>query len=382
MNEFLVAASHGPGGPLVLGAGSQFHVAWTDVNAQNLNAATFDLGGSKVNEFQINTTQGITGFPSIAPMMGGGLIASWMTGPPAKLVFQRVDPSGHKVGSEVVVSTNVMTSNDRFTTPAIGYLIDGKFVISWVSAMPDTGAQVRAAMFSPDGAKIGNEIAVSTSAGIHYFPAIATFDRPGNDDIAFVIAWTGGPGGVVSSRFQLFNIDGSKAGGEVVPRQFVGQIAAASFPSPPDPREFVSVSTDQLGEAVLVVARLFNRAGNSLQTDVSHRVDNTTATGYRVVDIGSKAVVTWTQRPLPTTDQFGTRVMAAVLDVVRSSQDGVVVSQQQTPIATTNGGGQNSLSASPVSDDSGEKIAFAWADGRMDGSQSVIKARVTSLALT
>jgi hypothetical protein len=382
MNEFLVAASHGPGGPLVLGAGSQFYVVWTDVTAQNLNTATFDLGGDKLSEFQINTTHGITGFPAIAPMMGGGLIASWMTGPPAKLLFQRVDPTGQKLGPEVVVSTNVMTSNDRFLTPAIAFLIDGKFVISWVSAMPDTGAQVRAAMFSPDGAKIGSEIAVSTSPGIHYFPEIAAFDSPGSDDIAFVIAWTGGAGGVVSSRFQLFNIDGSKAGGEVLPRQFVGSIAAASFSSPPDPREFVSVTSVQELEEVLVTARLFNRTGDSLPTNITHRGDQTQSTGLRVTDLGSKVVVTWTERSLPTTGQFGSRVMAAVLDVVRSSQDGLVVSQQPKAIATSNGGGQNSVSAAPVANDTGEMIAFAWADGRMDGSQSVIKARVTSLALT
>jgi hypothetical protein len=383
MDEIQVTTSHGPGRPAVVGSGSQFFVVWTDVGAQDLKAARFGASGMKFDEFQINTTRGIVGIPSVARSVGGGFVASWITAPPTKLVFQRIGDDGRKKGPEVVVSAaNVMTDADRFRSPAIAMLNGGNFVISWVAAMPGIGAQVRAAMFNGfDGGKIGDEIAVNSSAGIHFLPAIAAFAGVGSDDVAFVVAWMGGENGIFRSRFQLFNIDGTKAGQEIAPREAVGQITAASF-SGTDPREFVSVlgGADGTDETVLT-ARLFARTGDSLLTNITHRGDNTVNFDPRVENLDGKAVVTWTQRPVPTTGNFGTKVMAAILDVIHGPPDGVQVDVQAKPIGTSNNGGQNSASASTLVDDT-EKIALAWVDGKIDGSQSSIKARVLSLGLS
>ncbi len=221
MDEILVTASPGPGRPAVVGAGSQFFVVWTDVGGQDLKAASFSASGTKFDEFQVNTTRGIAGIPSVARAIEGGFVACWTTTPPTKLVFQRIGADGRKQGGEIVVSAaNVSTELDRFLSPAITMLIDGNFVISWVASMPGTGDQVRAAMFNGfDGGKKGNEIAVNSSAGIHFNPAIAAFAGTGSDDVAFVISWVGGENGIFRSRFQLFNIDGTKAGQEIAPRE-------------------------------------------------------------------------------------------------------------------------------------------------------------------
>jgi hypothetical protein len=386
MDEILVVANPGPGRPAVVGAGSQFFVVWTDVGGQDLKAASFGLSGNKFDEFQVNTTRGIAGIPSVARAIDGGFVACWVTTPPTKLVFQRIGEDGRKQGGEIVVSAvNVSTELDRFLSPAITRLIDGNFVISWVASMPGTGDQVRAAMFNGfDGGKKGNEIAVNSSPGIHFNPDIAAFAGTGSDDAAFVISWVGGENGIFRSRFKLFNIDGTKAGQEIAPRDSVGRITAASFSGTDDPREFVSVLSGIDGtEETVLTARVFARTGDSLLTNITHHGDNTINFDPRVADLGGKAVVTWTQRPVPTTGNFGTRVLAAIVDDVRGPPDIVEMNGQAKPIGTSNNGGQHSAAASVVVDDSGtEKIAFAWVDGKIDGSQSTIKARVLSLSLT
>lgn len=386
MDEILVTASPGPGRPAVVGAGSQFFVVWADVGGQDLKAARFGTSGTKFDEFQVNTTRGIAGIPSVARAIEGGFVACWTTTPPTKLVFQRIGADGRKQGGEIVVSAaNVSTELDRFLSPAITRLIDGNFVISWVASMPGTGDQVRAAMFNGfDGSRKGSEIAVNSSAGIHFNPEIAAFAGTGSDDVAFVISWVGGENGIFRSRFQLFNIDGTKAGQEIAPRDSVGRITAASFSgTDTDPREFISTLSGIDGnEETVLTARVFARTGDSLLSNITHHGDNTVNFDANVVDLGGKAVVTWTQRPVPTTGNFGTKVLAAIVDDVRGPPDIVTMNGQAKPIGTSNNGGQHSAAASVLVDDTGtEKIAFAWADGKIDGSQSTIKARVLSLAL-
>ncbi len=377
MDEILVTNKHGRGRPAIVGLGSEFVVIWTEPGDQNLRAARFGMSGNKLDDFQVNTTPGIFGLVTVERIRIGFVVA-WVAFPPSKLVFQRFGLDGRRAGPETVVSDNhVVADLERMRAPAVASLLDGNFVVSWVAALAET--QVHAAMFnSMDGGKVGGEFPVNTSAGFHFAPSVAGFGGAGLDDVTFVIAWSGGESGIIRSRFQLFTFDGTKSGPEVVPRRTrVGEIAPAIFSqNVEDPRSFISVLGGVNGnEGQRITADLFVRDGTSLGTTVSG--DNMINFDPLVKALpNSRAVVTWTQKPIPTTGQFGTRVMAAILGLASGPPDSVQVLSTAVQVGATDVGGQ--MSASPMVDDSGgTPIAFTWLEQPF-GSSDLIKARVLS----
>jgi hypothetical protein len=377
MDEILVTNKHGGGRPAILGLGSEFVVIWTEPGDQNLRGARFGMSGQKLDDFQVNTTLGIFGLVTVQRIRSGFVVA-WVAFPPSKLVFQRFGLDGRKAGPETVVSDNhVVTDLDRMRAPAVASLLDGNFVVSWVAAPAET--QVQAAIFnSVDGGKVMGEFPVNTSAGIHFAPSVAGFGGAGLDDVAFVIAWSGGENGIIRSRFQLFNADGTKSGPEVVPRNTsVGEIAPAIFSqNVEDPREFISVLGGVNGnEGQRITAHLFVKEGTALGTTVS---DDTMVNFDPLVKAlpNSRVVVTWTQKPVPTSGEFGTRVMAAILGLFGGPPDFVQVVRSAVQIGATDVGGQMSSSLM-VDDSGGTRIAFTWVEQPF-GLADSIKARVLS----
>lgn len=382
MDEFLVTNTHGRGRPAIVGLNSEFVVVWTEPGDQNLRGAKFDRSGTRRNEFQVNTTPGVFGLVA-AERIRSGFVVAWVAFPPAKLVFQRFGIDGEKLGVESVVSAaHVVSDLGRMRGPAVASTLDGNFVVTWVAAPDDT--QVRAAIFrSGDGRQVGSEIAVNTSPGFHFAPSIVAFAGAGVDDVAFAIAWKGGENGIFRSRFQLFNGDGTKAGSEVVPgRTAVGEIAPATFGplNREDPREFISVLGGVDGdEGQVLTADLFIPAGTSLGVTISG--DDTINFDPLVEALPhGGAVVTWTQKPVPTSGQFGTRVMAAIVGVADGPPDFPTVLGSARQVGDTDVGGQ--MSASPMVDDSGNsQIAFTWLE-QTSGPSGSIKARVLSDTLS
>jgi hypothetical protein len=385
MSEILVSTDFGGGAPAIVGFSTGFVVVWVNTFRQDINAARFDASGTKQDEFTVNTTKGIFGLPAIERTGGGGFVVTWITSsPPAQVLLQRFDDSGRKQGPETVVSANnVVTELDRIRGPVTAFLNNGNVVISWVEALP--AVQVRAAIFNGfDGGREGGEFTVNTSAGIHFQPAIAAFRGLGNDDVAFVVSWTGGDQGILLSRMQLFDEKGNKIGAEIMPRHSIGQIAAAVFANN-DPREFIGVTGGAGGtEEQILTSQLYLQNGTSLQTNITHVGDNTINLEPRVTALANaRAVVTWTQKPVPTTGNFGNNVVAALLEVVRDSADFIQVLPGALAVNTTPAAGQNQMSAAPIEDDrSNALIAFTWVDEKIDGSQAAIKARVLSATLT
>lgn len=354
---------------------------------QDLKGAGFDASGARQgDEFKINTTPGIFGLPAVERIPGGFVVA-WIAFPPSKLVFQRFGMDGRKSGPEVVVSdTNVVADLQRIRGPSVTSLMDGNFVIAWVAARQ--GTQVRAATFSGfDGGRVGSEVTVNASEGEHIFPTVSAFRGVGSDDIAFVVAWTGGADGILRDRFQMFDIDRAKVGSEILTRRRVGEIASVIFfpQNISDPREFIGVVGGVNGDQEqLLVSELFIRDGSSLGTNVTHRGDETVNFDPQVKALpNGRAVVTWTQKPVPTTGRFGNSVMAAILEVGREGEVSFIRDPAPgTAINMTAPGGQRSISASAMVDEVGNsRIAFSWVDARIDGSQSAIKARVLSSEL-
>ena len=384
MSEILVSTDFGSGGPVIGQFSTGFVVVWANAGNQDLNAARFDASGTKQDEFVVNTTKGIFGLPAIA-RAGAGFVVTWITSsPPFRVLLQRYDDSAGKAGPEIVVSANnVVTDLERIRAPAVACLENGNFVIAWVEALPTV--QVHAAIFNGfDGGRKGDEFTVNTSAGIHFAPAIAAFGGVGSDDDAFVVSWTGGDNGILLNRFQVFDETGKKLGPEVMPNHTIGAIAPAVIANN-DPREFIGVLGGIDGDQEQVLAsRLYVRNGTSLLTLITHVGDKTVNFDPRVTAVAeARAVVTWTQKPVPTQGVFGNNVMAAILEVVRGPQDILQLVPGMTPVNTNARAGQNQISAVPVVDDAGRPhIAFTWVDAKIDGSQATIKARVLSPTLT
>jgi hypothetical protein len=396
MDEILVNANPAGGRPAILGLGSGFIVVWTESGRGNLKGARFNSSGVRVgDDFQVNTTTGIFGLPAIARLRFGfgeqaGFVVAWIAFPPAKVLFQRFTDDGARKGEEIQVSaTDVVADLERIREPAITSLTDGNFVVSWVAFHGDT--QIRAQIFRPDGTKVGDEFRVSTSGTLNIHPGITQLPPGGLDDRAFVITWSSGDGiGRTRPHFQMFNLDGTKADGEVVPRR-QGPGTTITFADGPgiDPRQFMSISVALDGgpdEENVLVARLFSPDGSELSSNITHTGDETVSSApfVRPVPNGG-AVVAWTEKKVPTTGIFGNNIMAVRLGVQGSpqnpSQNILTVLGSILRINTAPAGGQDSPSVAPIADDLG-RIAFAWVDLKLEGpAQPVIKARIVSNTL-
>ena len=132
---------------------------------------------------------------------------------------QVFDASGAKVGDAFLVNTTVEGGQKD---PSVAALANGGFVVSW-SDFSDpvnfVGGQVRAQAFDPSGVKIGEELVVDTEdGGGQYFPKITGLDNGG-----FVATWFEYRiSNIISQniqpniRMQLFDEAGIKVGGEIV----------------------------------------------------------------------------------------------------------------------------------------------------------------------
>ncbi|HEX8240010.1 MAG TPA: cadherin domain-containing protein, partial [Allosphingosinicella sp.] len=116
------------------------------------------LGSERV----INTdTVGDQHDPAIATLASGGLVVTW-TDPTADpsvngIKGQRLDPAGNPVGGEFVIADGVGASHGA---SAVTGLTGGGFVVVWQQIW----GPVRAQAFDPSGAKVGSEIVFERSA--------------------------------------------------------------------------------------------------------------------------------------------------------------------------------------------------------------------------
>lgn len=118
-----------------------------------------------------------------------------------------------KWGKEFLVNAHTKGSQGSLT---ITGLADGRFVVVWEDENGDkSGDGLRAQVFNADGTKAGGDLRVNTTTqGYQAEPAIATLA-----DGRFVVAWAdwsekGGDKYGAAVRAQLFDGDGSKLGGE------------------------------------------------------------------------------------------------------------------------------------------------------------------------
>ena len=203
-------------------ANGGFVVTWTDasasggdtsgyaVRAQIYTSLRVPVGG----EFIVNTaTASDQHMPKIAALPTGGFVTVWRdrSGTGGDDFFgikaQIFSDTGARVGAEFLVNT---TTRGAQSEPVVTALDDGRFVVAWTDGSWANGSasqgDVRAQVFTADGAKYGGEFTVNTTRPEdQYEPTISAM--PGG---RFVISWidesrTGGDTSRTAIRAQIFD---------------------------------------------------------------------------------------------------------------------------------------------------------------------------------
>ncbi|MCB1502530.1 MAG: hypothetical protein KDK07_22590 [Bauldia sp.] len=226
-HEFLIKTTTkgSQGEPTITGlSDGRFVVAWEDdsgtygdTSGNNVLAQVFNADGSKAGgAFRVNaTTKGSQVEPTITGLGDGRFVVAWTDtsrtdGDTSKTAVrgQVFHADGTKSGHEFLINT---TTAKAQSDPTITSLADGRFVVAWTGSSTTGG--VRAQIFNVDGSKSGGEIVVKTQTG-NGLPGPTITDLA---DGRFVVAWNDQNDALSPSlRAQIFNVDGSKSGEEIV----------------------------------------------------------------------------------------------------------------------------------------------------------------------
>lgn len=177
---------------------------WSEVYGQVYTPAGVKVG----SEFLMNSVRTMNQWlTDVAPLEGGGFVATWSDQSTGALKAQIFSSTGAKVGGEFAIASGF---NINSTTPtSIAGLEDGSFVVTWTVSSTGQGVDVYAQRYSATGAAIGSRfLAHSPSAEHQTGPEIASLAGGG-----YVIAWVDGAPDNRQIKAQIFDAAGSKVGG-------------------------------------------------------------------------------------------------------------------------------------------------------------------------
>ena len=185
--------------------------------------ATFNQG-SAGNEFLVSTTiTGIQQSPFVTGRNDGGFMVVWEDrsslrgdNSGAGVLAQIFDASGTAESSDFLVNTTTTSDQEHVNAAELS---DGNFVIAWEDESrtggDQSGASIRAQMFSSSGSRLGSEILVnSTTSGNQKYPNVIPLSNG-----IFAIIWedwseTPPDTSQTSIRGQLFSSSGNPSGAE------------------------------------------------------------------------------------------------------------------------------------------------------------------------
>jgi|CXWL01.1.fsa_nt_gi Ca2+-binding RTX toxin-like protein len=197
-----------------------FVVTWAFFNHEDrlwgIYAQRYDSNGAaQGGEFQVNTTTTSGQYnPSITALINGGFVVTWMSGGQDGSTFgiyaQRYDVNGVAQGSEFQVNTYTTDSQER---PSITALNDGGFVVTWMSEGQDGSLWgIYAQHYDSNGTVQGSEFRVNaTTTDSQYSPSITALNDGG-----FVVTWSSnGQDGSLSGIYaQRYDSNGVAQGSE------------------------------------------------------------------------------------------------------------------------------------------------------------------------
>lgn len=170
-------------------------VTWTheDQGTLRLRGRRFDAEAAQVvpvdQDTAIAAAMDIRGDTAATGLVGGSYLVAWIGGGAVRV---RVVPPSLPLGTQ---ATDAAAAADRpCLEPAVAKLPDGGAVVAWTRSGPNGERTVHARILSDDGFPLGDEVALATSAGDQFSPALATLaDR-------FLATWTHVVGGQPSVR--------------------------------------------------------------------------------------------------------------------------------------------------------------------------------------
>jgi Ca2+-binding RTX toxin-like protein len=191
------------------------------------------------SEFLINTNTGGIQFDSaLTGLADGRFVVTWTDdsgtlGDASQFAVhaQIFGADGTALGREFLVNTSVAQNQ---TEPSVTALADGRFVVVWNDASASggdtSGFAARAQVFNGDGTKAGGEFLVNTTTADWQFETTITALSNGR----FVVSWTdnsatGGDTANSAIRAQMFDADATRFGGE-----FLVNTNTALFQSTPE----------------------------------------------------------------------------------------------------------------------------------------------------
>jgi hypothetical protein len=366
---------------------AHFFVVWVDGSDRNIKGRIIQANGNPSGgEFVVNTPTP-TGAntnrkrPTVA-RGGSGSVVAWNEealpppGPRPHVKLRRFDMDGRPAGPEIQVSTTDVDTKDR---PAINFMIDGGFLVSWVDARSDQ--RIRARRFDFVGSPQGEEFTVNTTEGLHDAP-IATQLVGGN----YVIAWRSGVGspGRGALLFRIFDLEGSPVVGEIRPNLtgFLGPKAITLLEN----GRFVIAHVSDLGASDIgepknaVRANVFepNGAFANIPIFATSGQEEINCSSPTLAPLpGGRVLLAWVQK---RADTFATT--PSVRARVFSGSHGGPVGQEvevTTTIADPNVNRFSARAATLFAFGEGETAFVAWADDSRTGgdtSDFAVRGRV------
>ncbi|MDQ6436865.1 calcium-binding protein [Mesorhizobium sp. LHD-90] len=358
----------------------RFVVTWTDYSKidTDIRGQIFNTDGSKAGgEFLVNTTiAGDQYGSSVTALSDGRFVVAWtdesQTGNDTSNTAVRAqfyNANGSKAGAELLVNTTTMGEQRDLSVAA---LTNNRVVFTWTdrSDMDDNINifDIRGQIFGADGLKKGGEFPVNTiiegqQTGSHV-AALA--------DGRFIVTWFdlslgGGDGSDSAVRAQLFNANGSKAGGtflvNTTTNNFQGGPSAIGLTD----GRFVVTWTDESKtggdlSSEAIRGQVFNANGSKaggefLVNSTTERAQNSSST-TALKD--GRFVVTWTEESQFDRDPYFAVVRAQVF-----AADGSKSGREF--IAGTTTKGQQSSSVAALTDG---RFIISWTDLNGTGGDS------------
>jgi hypothetical protein len=256
--------------------------------------------------------------PSINKLSNGGFVVAWQDA--LDIRAQLFDVTGSKVGSDFLVNTKTLFGQ---RDPEIASLTNGGFVITWEDASSpgsNNMTDIKAQIFAANGAAVGNEFLVNNNT----FGNQAISRVTGLANGGFVIMWTNyafnGP--VVTA--QLFDVNGTEVGNEIVLNQSAvmngGNSERDTVVAGLSNGGFVAAWADFRGTQSLIVnivARVFDANGAIGRDVLVDIVTSIPLDGLNVAVTGltdSRFVVSWTDASGALGDGSETSIKAQIFD--------------------------------------------------------------------
>jgi hypothetical protein len=277
-------------------------------------------------------------------------------------------------GNEILVNT---TTAGYQVEPTITGLANGRFVVTWTDdsgSDDDPNGAVRGQVFNADGSKAGGEFRVNTTTLDFQFEPTTTALADGR----FIVAWSdfsesGGDTSGCAVRAQVFHADGTRSGAEfLIPASTANDQYEPTITGLADGRFVVAWADASVDDSTEVRARIFNADGSPSGGEflVNSNMSSYQAEPTITALPDGSFVVAWSDWSATGGDQSAPSVRGQVFHA-----DGARIGSELL-INTTTANSQYDSSITALADG---RFVVAWSDYSQSGgdtSEYAVRARI------